>query len=52
VSNVKFTLNTPRDRKRAYRELRKLILNDIVEGRVPTFHVVTLRETGALTTTT
>ena len=45
---MKFTLNTPRDRKRAYRELRRLVLEDIASGRVPTFHVVHIERDGCV----
>jgi hypothetical protein len=41
---VKFTLNTIEDRKRAFRELRKLVLSDIANGRIPTFHVVHIED--------
>jgi len=43
---MKFELKTKEDRKRAYNELRKLILNDLGNGRVPTFHVLHIESDG------
>ena len=43
---MKFELRTPEDRRRAYNTIMKLILNDLAQGRIPTYHILRLDEEG------
>ncbi|HID04951.1 MAG TPA: hypothetical protein EYP20_04005 [Aigarchaeota archaeon] len=44
---MRFELRTAEDRRRAFRELARLALQDLARGRVPTFHVVHVEGDGA-----
>jgi hypothetical protein len=49
MQGIRFELKTAEDRKKAFRELLKMILDDIAErGRIPTFHVVHVEKDGAV----
>lgn len=37
--NVKFEFKSVEDRKRAYKAIREFILKDLVNGKIPMFHV-------------
>jgi len=39
-------LNTVEDRKRAFEELRKIVLEELGSGRIPTYHIVRIRRDG------
>ena len=43
---MRFGLKTIEDRKRAYREIIRLIINDVINGRLPTFHVLHIKKDG------
>ena len=43
---MRFELKTIEDRKRAYGEIIKSIINDVINGRLPTFHVLHIRRDG------
>ncbi|RLE48889.1 MAG: hypothetical protein DRJ18_00940 [Candidatus Methanomethylicota archaeon] len=43
---MKFELKTVEDRKKAFKELRSLVLNDIGNGRLPTFHILHIERDG------
>ena len=45
--SIRFELKNREDRKRAFKKLRGLILNDIVNGRIPTYHVLHIEEDGS-----
>ena len=45
---MRFELKTPKDRKRAFREIWRLILNDIAKGRIPTYHILHIEEDGSV----
>ena len=40
---MRYKLRTIEDRKRTYREIIRLIINDVINGRLPTFHVLHIR---------
>jgi len=45
---MKFELKTIRDRKKAFKELWRLILNDVGKGRLPTFHILHIERDGTV----
>ena len=45
---MRFELNSIEDRKRAFREIWRLILNDIAKGRIPTYHILHIEEDGSV----
>jgi len=45
--NFKVTLKTKEDRRKAYNKLRKLIINDLGNGRIPTYHILHIERDGS-----
>jgi len=45
---MKFELKTIRDRKKAFKELWRLILNDVGKGRLPIFHILHIERDGTV----
>jgi len=45
---MKFELKTVEDRKKAFKELRRLVLNDVGKGRLPTFHILHIERDGTV----
>ena len=45
---MRFELNSIEDRKRAFREIWRLILNDIAKGRIPTYHILHIEKDGTV----
>ena len=45
---MRFELNTVESRERAFTELWRLILGDIAEGRIPTYHIVHVERDGSV----
>jgi len=43
---TKFELKTIEDRKRAFKEIWKLVLNDVGRGRIPTYHILHIEKDG------
>ncbi len=43
---MKFEIKSAEDRKKAYMEIRRSMIRDIVKGRIPTFHVFHIDEYG------
>jgi len=43
---MRFKLKTIKDRKRAFKELWRLVLNDVGKGRLPTFHILHIERDG------
>jgi len=43
-----YELNTLEDRMKAYDEIRKKILDDLIKGRIPTFHFVVCDDEGTV----
>ena len=49
MQGMRFELKTAEDRRKAFRELLRMILDDIAErGKTPTFHVVHIEKGGAV----
>jgi len=43
---MRFELKIEEDRRKAFREIRRLILSDLMRGRMPTFHVLHFERDG------
>ena len=43
---MEFVLDSAERRKRAFREIRKLILRDLTRGRIPTYHILRISGDG------
>ena len=44
---MRYKLRTVEDRKKAFKEIWSLVLEDLARGRIPTFHVLHIEEGGA-----
>ncbi|RLG50031.1 MAG: hypothetical protein DRN90_00210 [Thermoproteota archaeon] len=44
---MKIELRSAEDRKRAFREIWRLVLNDLGKGRIPTYHILHIEEDGS-----
>jgi len=45
---MKFELKTREDRKRAFKEIWRLVLNDVGNGRLPTYHILHIERDGTV----
>jgi len=45
---MEFVLDSAERRKRAFREIRKLILRDLTRGRIPTYHILRIDRDGVV----
>jgi len=43
---MEFVLDSTVRRKRAFREIRRLILRDLTRGRIPTYHILRINRDG------
>ncbi|RLF08479.1 MAG: hypothetical protein DRJ60_00010 [Thermoprotei archaeon] len=45
---MKFELKTREDRMRAFKEIWRLVLNDVGNGRLPTYHILHIERDGTV----
>lgn len=49
MRRVRFELRHVKDRVKAFKHLRKIIANDLIKGRIPTYHVFCISYDGTAT---
>ena len=49
LRRVRFELRRTKDRVKAFRQLRRIISDNLIRGRIPTFHVLCISHDGTAT---